>query len=402
MNTSDIIESRADSAPVIAMVARAFRTFSPRLTRRRLVAEALAAAGWRPIFWPDVQEPTIAESKTSRPIRREARVLAEKYLLLDRFELASAFGRHQLKRLAIDAGYLAVPTFSTPIAAAKSLRSMGKPYVVDTGDPWALHGPVFDERRLVRIRARRLERQLYEGAAGVVVTTPSQAATLSAMFPGKPILTRVGGFQGVPDPPLIPSGPRGNGPVLRLAHFGRFDRPVRLDPLPFLESLAAAGIWDEVVLTQFGPDPRMLPEPSRPDVTIEHRDLVPWPEAVRQAERFDAALVIGNSPAHRMQLPSKAIEYLSLPIPRIALSSGQDDALYRYALDGPGYLVVLDGDMAAGRLVADHLRRDWDPREMEAPPGESWGAVAEEVARFVGRCIRDAGGKSVEQEGVSA
>lgn len=380
----DPIEAGGQSK--LAVVCRAHKAFAPRTERARRVAAALSTLGWDCTFWPRVQAPTPAVSEKPRPVRRTLRKIAERFVLIDRFEPESLAWRSGFERSGPAAGYLVVPDFSPAVTAARALRAAGRPYVVDTGDPWGMDMPLGGRGIGPAARRSRAERDLFGGAAGVVLTTKLQAEEMVSRFPGKPVMVRPNGFQEVDTAPPVEAG-RKDPAVLRLAHFGRFDRSVRVDPLPFLEVLADSGRWDRVVMTQFGPDPKELPK-STGRVAIEARAALPWPEAVAEARSHDAAIVIGNRPERRMQMPSKVVEYLSLPIPRIALCSGTDDSLHECAGRLPGYLVLTEADREVAGKVASHLDRRWEPEELEPPEELSWGVVAGEVGAFVDSCLR--------------
>ena len=375
----------SESCAALAVVCRAHKAFAPRIERARRVAAALSGLGWDCAFWPPVQAPTPAVSEKSRPVRRTLRKLSERFVLLDRFEPESLTWRSGFASSGPVAGYLLVPNFSPAITAARVLRAAGRPYVVDTGDPWGMDLPVGGRGIGPAARRSRAERDLFGGAAGVVLTTEQQAEEMTSRFPGKPVMVRPNGFQEVDTTPPVERGRR-DPTVLRLAHFGRFDRSVRVDPVPFLEALAASGRWERIVMTQFGPDPNELPG-STGRVVIEAREALPWPEAVTEAGNHDAAIVIGNRPERWMQMPSKAIEYLGLPIPRIALCSGAGDSLYGCAARLPGYLVLTDGQPDVAERVIAHVDREWNSGDLEPPEEESWDRVAEEIAAFVDSCL---------------
>ena len=71
-------------------------------------------------------------------------------------------------------------------------------------------------------------------------------------------------------------------------------------------------------------------------ITVALAEPIPWTEVRRlAATELDLVLVVGNRDVR--QLPSKAVEYLTLPIPRLALTSGQEgDALTAYVETKPG------------------------------------------------------------------
>jgi hypothetical protein len=127
-------------------------------------------------------------------------------------------------------------------------------------------------------------------------------------------------------------------------------------------------------------------------VTVQRRDPVPWPEAVRlAAAEVHIGLVVGNTDPR--QLPSKAIEYLTLPVPRLALTGGQaEDALADYVDGKPGWLTLNVDAPDAAPHVWDHLRRSWTAEELAPPADESWERVAQQLASFVLRkCAGRAG-----------
>ena len=105
---------------------------------------------------------------------------------------------------------------------------------------------------------------------------------------------------------------------------------------------------------------RGLPE----SVTVRLSDPVPWSEVVGlAAAELDIALVVGNKDAR--QLPSKAIEYQTLPVPRLALTGGlAGDALAEYVDGKPGWLRLHVDDPDAAMHIWEHVhqsgrRRNW-------------------------------------------
>jgi hypothetical protein len=83
-------------------------------------------------------------------------------------------------------------------------------------------------------------------------------------------------------------------------------------------------------------------------------------------------------------MPSKAVQYLTLPIPRIAVvNSGDVDALAEYVMDRPGWAVIDDENTMASEIVASHLLRPWRQIDLQAPASESWDAVEHALGDFV-------------------
>lgn len=118
-----------------------------------------------------------------------------------------------------------------------------------------------------------------------------------------------------------------------------------------------------------------------PAVLIEVHEPVEWARACEIARGFDAAVVGANkNPA---QLPSKAIQYLTLPVPRVAVTASSDPGeLGAFAARRPGYIAVgVESPEDVPRLIG-HLRRAWSDEELSPPPGDSWVAVAHQVVGF--------------------
>lgn len=277
-----------------------------------------------------------------------------------------------------DAAYLVGAPYSPLVYAARSLAKRGVPYVVDVGDPWVLTASELDVHRLALRRARRLERPIWENAAGAVVTTRRQEEALRRVFSDLPILVRPNGTT-VDGRVTIRERPVRDG-RLRLGHFGTL-YGARLDVARLLESLGESGLWDAVELHQYGPDWTRSLNGLRSVHVIQHAP-VPWVEAQRAAAALDAALVIGNR--DRSLLPSKAIDYLTLPVPRIAIAAGDSsDALAEYVQDKPGWLVLAIDAADASTRVYEHVSRSWAVKSLLAPSSESWDVVTPLICSFV-------------------
>ena len=233
-------------------------------------------------------------------------------------------------------------------------------------------------RGLAFRRALRAERQAWRHAAGAVLTTPAQARALAAHFPQLPILVRPNGTT-LEQKSVENLSSAQAGDCLRLGHFGNFYR-ARLDIAPFLDSLALSGLWESVELHQYGQDWTNALAGVRVARVVPH-DPLPWPDVVARAPELDAALVVGNR--DRKQLPSKAVDYLTLPIPRIAVTrSDGDDALVEYVADKPGWLVLAPDIHDAPDRVRAHVSRLWSEQDLALPASEQWGVVAKDVADF--------------------
>jgi hypothetical protein len=302
--------------------------------------------------------------------------------LLDKFE---PWARRRLRgwRPDADAALLIGAPFSPLKYASSALIDAHVPYVVDFGDPWMIADRSGRARLIGGWRGKRAERTLWTHAAGGIVTTDGQAEAIRRMFPHLPLLVRPNGYQPTPLHTMVRDGKPGD--ELRLVYFGNL-YSARVDLSPFLGSLAESGNWRRVVWTHYGHDFTGMLEGLRGSVTVEIREPIPWEEAVQSCARHDAAVVVGNN--NPAQLPSKAIEYGTLGIPRVAVTKGlQDDALTRYAADKPGWLVVGTNQPDAAVAVKAHVEIEWDPASLRPLETDAWPEVAAGIVEWFERCI---------------
>ena len=288
--------------------------------------------------------------------------------------------RSQDADVALLVGY----PFSPLVVAATGLRRQGIPYVVDMSDPWALTrangaAPTWRDRR-----SAALEHRLWAGASAGIVTTAGQARDVLGHMPGLDVIVRPNGYADVGAVPVA-SRREATG-ELRIGHFGALYEP-RVDVTGFLRRLAESDRWRRVAVHQYGPDQQGALRNVSDVVAVQARDPVPWSEAVRlSATQLDVALVVGNKDVR--QLPSKAIEYLTLPVPRLALTSGlAGDALADYVRGKPGWLTLSVDEPDPGTRISEHVGHTWTPEELAAPADEAWRRVAEQVASFVLRQV---------------
>jgi hypothetical protein len=357
--------------------------FSPRGIRTRRLLEALRH---------DWKLELVAGSATRKSYATRSRVgpsfvrkigrIAHSSVLLDKHELWS---RRRFRHWHPDAGgaLLVGYPFSPLVYASRRLAECGIPYVVDAGDPWVLTAATPQVRSLGRLRGRAAEYGLWAGAAGAVLTTQAQAQALRALFPKLRILVRPNGFAPADHSRrnmAIQRPVHGRSSRLRLAHFGDISA-VRIGIALFLERLARTGSWSEIEFHQYGADwTGALGGVS--DVKVVFHEPRPWSEIVSAAGEYDLAVVVGNrDPA---LLPSKAVVYLQLPIPRLALvGDGTDDALTQYVADKPGWTVLpVDGADGADK-IRTHLSRGWTAAELAPPATESWDEVMTEIRGFL-------------------
>jgi hypothetical protein len=365
--------------PSLSIVAfEAERPMSPRGERALAVADAAAQ-----IAEVDLVTPARAAAFRGR-VRPLARVATP--LLLDCWEPEAWWMLHR-RRDRPDGALLVGFPFSPVYWAARWLVRQGTRYVVDLGDPWALTVPPDGRPMMGGLRAARCERFVWRFASAGVVTTDLQARALRRLFPALPVVVRPNGYRPVGPVIAHPNCCRpgtwtthGVAPpasrTLRLVHYGNLYEP-RLDIVPLLSRLATCGAWDSVIFTQHGQDWSGALKGLSCPVRVQIRRELPWDDVVMSATEHDLAVVVGNhNPA---QLPSKAVQYLTLPIPRLAVVGGDPaDALTRYVRDKPGW-ITLRWDAAEESVcsaVAAHVASSWSPAQLAPPTGESWNEVA--------------------------
>lgn len=301
-------------------------------------------------------------------------------VLMDKYEIAA---RRSLRSWSpnVDAAVLVGHPFSPLSLAATSLVRNGIPYIVDIGDPWVLTNPHPDGGWLGRVRATRWERKLWASARGVIVTTAGQGTALRTLFPHLRMLVRPNGYNvAAATPAGIKHTPAPMGDELRLVHYGSL-YGARVGFREVFERLAYSGNWGKITLRQYGPDWDDALDSVSHCITVERRSPRSWAEVLGEAHTFHAAIVIGwRNPT---QMPSKTVQYLTLPIPRIAIAGADhDDALATYVADKPGWAVVDDENSRAPEIVAAHLSEQWSQADLIAPECESWDAVESVLRDF--------------------
>jgi hypothetical protein len=320
------------------------------------------------------------ERRRSSWYRRVARGLMS-HVLIDKYEITA---RLSLRNWSpnVDAAVLVGYPCSPLSFAAHKLAHSRIPYIVDIGDPWMLTNPYPEGGRFQRRRAARLERKLWASARGAIVTTQGQGDALKRLFPHLRVLIRPNGYNSTETKltSMRASEPKSES-ELRLVHYGSL-YGARVNFEKIFQQLASSGKWDKITLRQYGPDWEGALKSVADNIEIDHRSPISWTEVLAEASIFHAAVVIGwRNPA---QMPSKTVQYLTLPIPRIAMvNQGDTDALATYVADKPGWAVIDDEARLAPEVVATHLSRPWRNAELQAPKSESWNAVERILGDFV-------------------
>ena len=361
------------------------RPLTPRGQRTRHLVEELART-WDVDLIAMPAEPTGAQPAPGGRGRSGLKKMAGAALragLLDRWE---PWAVRRLARWSpqVDAALLVATPWSPVIYAGRRLAARGIPYVLDVGDPWVLTASYELNGAWAR-RARRAEPSLWANAAGAVVTTRGQRDHLHAAFPELSILIRPNGYEPADGQlPAVAAPPRDLS-CLKLAHFGMLT-PRRVDVVPMLVQLRRRGRWRSIVFAQFGEDYESSLERVPDGVEVERHPARPWAEVVERAPEYDAAVVVGN-PLSEL-LPSKAVQYLTLPIPRIALTNPDPgDALREFAAGRPGWLVISDDGSDVATPIWEHLHRSWSAQDLQPPVAEAWPEVAREIGDFIDHCV---------------
>ncbi len=322
-----------------------------------------------------------SERTTSSWYRQLARRLVYS-VLIDKYEVSVWRDLHAWRPSGNVAVLVAYPCSHLSVAACKLAHS-GIPYIVDIGDPWILTNPSPEGGWLRKWRARRQERKLWSKATGAIVTTQAQGDALKRLFPHLRVLVRPNGYSSTNDqgdrPTDITRGSETN--ELHLVHYGSLYGE-RVDFEKIFQRLAASGLWQKITLHQYGSDWEGALESISDTIEVDHRSPISWAEVLAGAHAFDAAIVIGWRNA--AQMPSKTVQYLTLPIPRIAMvNAGNKDALATYVTDKPSWVTVDDQDHRASEIVATHISNAWSSIDLQAPESESWESVERVLGDFV-------------------
>ena len=378
--TDDIPGSRDADRRLVVVSYMANAPFSARGIRTRALLEYLERRWSVELIAGPTDRPGRQHRGAGRfLISRKALRLASSATMLDKFEPWSRFRFRSWRPHTRGALLIGFP-FSPLVYASRRLVARGIPYVVDAGDPWVLTADWHDLRALGRLRGRSAEHRLWADAAGGIVTTESQAEALRAVFPDLPLLVRPNGFAPADSSGPTPVARPPSSSRLRLAHFGDLSSD-RLNVTAFLQGLSASGVWSDLEFHQYGSDwtgsLRRLG-----GVRVVFHEPRPWPEILTAASEYDLAVVIGNRDARL--LPSKAISYLQLPIPRLAVvGDDRPSALAGYVADKPGWASVRASGPEVAETIRTHLSRAWTASELSPPAHESWDSVAEEICEFL-------------------
>ncbi|MEA2278609.1 MAG: hypothetical protein QOC78_3569 [Solirubrobacteraceae bacterium] len=214
--------------------------------RNRRFAQHLPAFGYEPVVvtgtgckpgrWtpldPTIADPSLADVEVHRvpgpeptPSAGVARQLAG---LLDRHDEAQRWwldGAFEVGRSVgadCDAILASLVPYETAHAAIALARELGKPWIADLQDPWALDEMwLYPTRVHHAVDRRRMRRQL-AGAAAIVMNTPEAAARLTRAFPelaSRVVVSITNGFDAADFSGAAPAR-RDDDDVFRIVHTG--------------------------------------------------------------------------------------------------------------------------------------------------------------------------------------
>jgi hypothetical protein len=294
----------------------------------------------------------------------------------------------------VDAVYAIMPPYVTAEAAATLARRLGKPWVADLGDPWALDEmavyPTALHRRLETARMRRL----LGTAAAVVMTTPEAVRRIQSAFPelaDRLVVSIPMGYDGRDF--ADPAGPRADG-AFRIVHTGAFHADLGREQRHFVRHLLGGGFKGVDILTRshvyllealqrlLARDPALASrielhlagvlsesdtELARRSPLVRLRGYLPHPETIDLMRSADLLfLPMQNLPRGQRSatVPGKTYEYLASRRPILAAvpegdgrdillragtahvcapdDSGAMEGIIRAELDGNGHLSGAD------------------------------------------------------------
>jgi glycosyltransferase involved in cell wall biosynthesis len=117
--------------------------------------------------------------------------------------------------------YVWMQPYASAAAGASLSRALGKPWVADLGDPWALDEMMVYPTALHRGMARRNMRALLSSAAAIVMSTPEATTRLQREFPefaDRPVFTIPNGFAASDFESPLPPRDRSSFRVVHTGH----------------------------------------------------------------------------------------------------------------------------------------------------------------------------------------
>lgn len=252
--------------------------------------------------------------------------------------------------------------YHTHWLGVRAAKKHAKPLVVDLRDPWTPNWVHRRKMRHARAVEAWMEREVFEAADAIVVTTWALEALYREMFPriAHKFVTLHNAFDPVPDAPAPEAGAGG---VVRLVHFGNVYGPWSFETLfRALAELRREGALAgrTVVLENYG---KLSDRDRARAIELGVDDLVRVMPGVPFAvgmERLRAAdllvLAAWSDPDARLYVQGKLFDYLAAGRPVVAETS-HEDVTRILSETGAGF-VVAPGDV---RAMTDLVRRALAP-----------------------------------------
>jgi len=281
-------------------------------------------------------------------------------------------------------------------------RGQGIPFVADFRDGWITdpHRQAYYRSRWRRRREERMEREVVEGAARVLVTSEGWADEFRARHPNLPpdhIVAVPNGYDPVDAAAVAQQSPPDDGRI-RLVHTGTFAGEQTV--MPVLAALAGAReqLAGRLELQLIGAESHWVDEAARlgiAEMVTQTSTVMPVEALARQRMADALLLVLTSDPRPRSPVyPAKTFEYLASERPILALLPEGDTAdLLRRA--GGCEILRPDDEEGIARALVDLARGASYP-----PPSEeraeilrasTWQARADAVVEVLARAARQGG-----------
>lgn len=340
-------------------------------------AEYLPEFGWRPIVLtidPRAYEATVASTSNAIPPDLEV----HRAFGLDAARHLSVFGRYPrmlalpdrwatwrlaavrramqiIRRQKVDAVWSTFPIATAHRVGQEVARRSGLPWVAEFRDP--MWQGEFPPDPVVNRFWRKLETEVFEHAARVVVTTQGTARLYEKRFPGvarpsiaviengydESTFTRAGGDAGCSRPA------QGAGRHVKLLHSGILYRSER-DPTQFFAAITALKRSGSLVSEQVQIVFRASGDDAgyRRDVAalgiddiVRFEPAIGYQQALEEMLAADGLLIFQASNCNE-QIPAKLYEYLRAQRPILALTDPVGDTAHTLRSAGTGMIVRLD------------------------------------------------------------
>jgi hypothetical protein len=311
------LRERAADELALPAAVRVVRAYDPPLLARAVAALDAHAAN--------------EQKKSSAHASASSLSFAERWIPT---EPAALWAPHAALRAALDGErYDAVLSTSYPFSAhavAKGIASLRKiPWVADLRDPWTLHFSHARKHPIARSIERLLERDTFESATSVTVTTEALRDAYRLRFTRQS--DHIHAVHNSFDPVPLPARERSPGPA-RLVHFGHVYGGART-LVPVLEALASIAkdrsLTDaDVVLENYGrfsDEDRARARALGVESLLRIREPVAYADGMASLRSASLLLLpTWDSEFGPLFLPAKLFDYLHVAAPILAIGANPE------------------------------------------------------------------------------